>query len=64
VEKLKHSIRTVLKGENGRESFEITGTNRRGQTIQLQGSTTPLYNRDKKIAGVILILEPEPPNPN
>jgi two-component system, chemotaxis family, CheB/CheR fusion protein len=64
VEQLKHSIRTVLKGENGRESFEITGTNRRGQTIQLQGSTTPLYNRDQKIAGVILILEPEPPNPS
>jgi two-component system, chemotaxis family, CheB/CheR fusion protein len=57
VEKLKRPIRGRLNGEDGFEVFEIGATNRRGQSIQLRCSTSPLYNRQEEVAGVILILE-------
>ena len=57
VEKLKHAIRSVFSGENGHEAIEVAATNRRGLAVQLQGSTTPLINRNHEISGVIIILE-------
>ena len=57
VEQLKRPIREVLSGENGNEIFEMGAKNRRGQNVHLRCSTTPLFNREHEIDGVILILE-------
>ena len=62
VEQLKRTIRGVVTGNSGYETFKIYATDRRGQYIELQGSTRPLYNRSQEISGVILILEPYAPH--
>jgi two-component system, chemotaxis family, CheB/CheR fusion protein len=57
VEELRAPIRAVLAGESGLEAVELDATNRRGRELRCRVSLSPLINRERRIRGVILLME-------
>jgi two-component system, chemotaxis family, CheB/CheR fusion protein len=57
VEQLQDVIRQCLSGEGDRLEVTLDATNRRGRGIQCRITCNPLLDLDKRIQGVILLME-------
>ena len=57
VEELREPIKAVLSGESNGETVVLAAINRRGKEFRCQVAMNPLINRDRKIHGVILLME-------
>ena len=56
VDRLRQPIRAVLNGERELQSVRMDGINRRGRSIELTVSCSPL-GTDRDVRGVILMME-------
>jgi two-component system CheB/CheR fusion protein len=56
---LHQPIRDVLSRSNGHRELTIGATNRRGRQIRCHVSVAPLLGNDRKVTGVILVMENE-----
>jgi two-component system CheB/CheR fusion protein len=57
VERLKKSLLSTLAGENHRHETTLPARNRRGREILCKVTNSPLHGKDKKIEGVIALME-------
>ncbi len=57
LELLKQPVRAVLSGESEFERVKTTATNRRGKTIQLTVTVSPLGRAGQPLQGAVLTME-------
>lgn len=57
VERLKAPIRACLEGRSEQEEIRLDARNRRGRSIEVRITCTPLLGGDKDIRGAILLME-------
>jgi two-component system CheB/CheR fusion protein len=57
VDRLRESIRLILKGDTNQQSDTLKAINRRGKAIDCLVTSTPLLGPHKERQGVILVIE-------
>jgi two-component system CheB/CheR fusion protein len=57
VEQLRRPIRLVLRGEADQQAVELDSVNRRGKDIRCRVTARPLMDDQRKVDGVLLLLE-------
>ena len=57
IERLKQPMRSALTDGDGHATLKLEAINRRGRSIEVQITTTPLRTRTKAVRGVILLIE-------
>jgi two-component system, chemotaxis family, CheB/CheR fusion protein len=57
VDQVRPALRTTLAGEEASVSTVVQATNRRGKSIQVRVTTSPLLGSDRSIRGVIVLVD-------
>jgi two-component system CheB/CheR fusion protein len=57
TEKLRPTIRECLNGDGDHQELTLPATNRRGRTIDCKVTSTPLLGPDRRVRGVILMMD-------
>jgi two-component system, chemotaxis family, CheB/CheR fusion protein len=57
VDKVRPALRASMSGQDGTQTVMVEATNRRGKTVQVRVSCSPLVGDHEDIHGVILVAE-------